>query len=178
MKTKLLLAIIFFSSLFFLGAKKSLATHAQLACSPTTSTLEVGETITTDIILNTRSYKVTGAYPILTYTSTILDASSATLEAVTEDTGWSAPTKKTVDATTGKIEVDYGKTQDEFTSTGTIARVTFTAKKAGNANINFVFFSEYDDTTAGVAKVWGEKTAGVTSNILTDIVDCAYTVTG
>lgn len=172
---KLVLILFLF---LFVVPDKAYATAAQLACSPSTSTVTVGSTITTDLILNTREYEVTGANAILTYTTGVLDANTASLVPITSVTNWTAPTKKLVDSTLGKIELDYGQSQTAFTESGTIGKVTFTAKQAGTANVSFVFFSEYDDTTTGVAKVWGEKTAGVTSNILTDVVNCIYTVTG
>ncbi|MBI2612060.1 LPXTG cell wall anchor domain-containing protein [Candidatus Gottesmanbacteria bacterium] len=174
---------LLYSSFFifiFLLLKPSyvLATEAQLACSPTTTTVAVGQTIATDIILNTRGFDASGATVILTYTPAILDTSTIALTAVTDTTGWTAPTTKTVDNTVGKITLDYGSSQDVFSDTATIGKVTFTGKAAGTSEVSFVFFQEYDDTTSGVAKVYGEKAPGTTSNILTDVVDCQYTVTG
>lgn len=173
-------ALISLIILFLIGwmPKKVYATQAQLACSPTTSTVAVGQTITTDIILNTRSYQIQGADAILTYTTGVLDTSDIAVLPVTSNTNWTAPKNKLVDTTLGKVELDYGASQSAYTSSGSIGRITFTAKAAGNANVNFVFFNEYDNTTTGVSKAWGQKTPPTISNVLTDVVNCVYTVTG
>ncbi len=175
---KVALIIFIATGGLFLLPKTVLATQAQLACSPTTSTVAVGGTITSDIVLNTRSFQILGADAILTYTTGILDTDSASVVPVTTNTNWTNPINKLVDTTLGKIELDYGSSQSAYTSSGSIGRITFTARQPGNANVNFVFFQEYDNTTAGVAKVWGLKGSATPSNVLTDVVDCVYTVTG
>lgn len=172
------LALIFFAASFFLAVpQKVFATQAQLACSPTTSTVAVGSTITADIILNTRSYQTQGADAILTYTSGVIDTTTDSVVPVTSSTNWTDPIKKVVDTSLGQIEIDYGASQSAFASSGTIAKITFTATQEGTANLNFKYFSEYD-SSSGVAKVWGQRTPPTVSNILTDVVNCAYTVTG
>jgi len=175
---KLILILIFTFLPFTFRADKVFATDAQLACSPTTSTISVGQTLTSDIILNTRNFNVSGATVVMTYPPSLLDVTSASLDAETTDTGWTAPTVKTVDNNLGKITLDYGSSQEAFSDTATIGKVTFTGKSPGIANVGFIFYQEYDDTTAGISKVYGQKTAGTTSNILTDVVNCQYTVTG
>lgn len=171
-KTALILVLLFWG----LKPGQALATDAQLACSPTTSTIAVGGSVTTDIILNTRNFQTYGANAILTYSSDLLSTSETDVVPVTTTTNWTSPSK-TVDQTLGKIEIDYGQDQSVFASTATIAKVTFTGIAPGTANINFTYFQEYDESS-GVAKVWGKKNPPTISNILTDVVNCAYTVTG
>lgn len=175
---RILLASLIGIFLVSLSVQPVFATDAQLACSPTTTTLSVGQTVVTDIIMNPRGFDALGSTVVMTYTPSILDATSQTLAAVTDTTGWTAPTTKNVDSAVGKITLDYGSAQQAFSETATIGRVTFTGKAAGTSQVSFVYFKEYDDTTAGVAKVYGQKTTGTTTNILTDVVDCQYTVTG
>lgn len=176
---KRFLSIGFFILILLTLFKKStFATQAQLACSPSTSTVSVGQTIVTDIILNANEYDVTGATVVMTYTPAIIQTSTSDLTSVTDTTGWSEPTTSNVDTSVGKITLDYGSSQTAFTEETTIGKVTFTAKAAGTSQVSFVYFKEYDDETEGVAKVYGERTPGETTNILTDVVNCQYTVTG
>lgn len=165
---------------FILYPKASVfATRASLLCEPASGTYNVGDTITVNYKLDTRSYPTNGADIVATYTSSVLEAQGNQSTASTTDTHWTAPTTNTIDATLGKIRLDYGKAQTAYTGTGTLGQATFTAKAAGQAQFNFVFFQQYDDTTidGGAAKVWGVKTQGAAvSNILTDVTNCIYVI--
>lgn len=175
---KIALISLFIISILLILPSKVLATQAQLGCSPTSSTVSVGQTITTDIILNTRGYQIVGADPVLTYTTGVLDTSNSSVVPITTNTNWTNPINKIVDTTLGKIEIDYGSSQSAYTASGSIGKITFTAKQPGSANVNFVFFQEYDTTSTGVSKAWGQRNPPTVSNVLTDVTNCAYTVTG
>ena len=156
-----------------------LATRASLLCEPATGTYNIGDTITVNYKLDTRSFPATGADIVATYTSSVLDVVGTQSTAATTDTKWTAPVTNTVDSNLGKIRLDYGKAQAAFTGSSTIGQATFKAKAAGQGQFNFVFFQQYDDTTidGGAAKAWGVKTqGGAVSNILTDVTNCIYVI--
>lgn len=164
----------------FLSPKGAVyATRASLLCEPASGTYNVGDTITVNYKLDTRSFPTYGADVVATFTSSVLEAQGTSSTAGTTDTKWTAPTTNTIDASLGKIRLDYGKNQASYSGTTTIGQGTFKAKAAGQAQFNFVFFQQYDDTTidGGAAKVWGKKTeGGAISNILTDVTNCIYVI--
>ncbi len=159
--------------------KSVYATRSSLMCEPASGTYNVGDTITVNYKLDTRSFPTYGADVVATFTSSVLEPQGAQSTASTTDTKWTAPTTNTIDASLGKIRLDYGKSQASYSGTTTIGQATFKAKTAGQAQFNFVFFQQYDDTTidGGAAKAWGIKTdGGSVSNILTDVTNCIYVV--
>lgn len=156
-----------------------LATRASLLCEPGSGNYNVGDTITVSYKLDTRSFSAYGADIVATFTPSVLEAVGTASTPGTADTKWTAPTTNTIDASLGKIRLDFGKNQASFSGTTNIGQATFKAKAAGQAQFNFVFFQQYDDTTidGGAAKVWGIKTEGGTiSNILTDVTNCMYVI--
>lgn len=172
--------LLFFAFIFY---PKSLvfATRSSLLCVPGSGTYNVGDTITVNYSLDTRSFPVTGADIVATYTSSVLDIVGIQSTPGTTDTKWTTPTTNTVDNNLGKIRLDFGKSQASFSGTTNIGQATFKAKAAGQAQVNFVFFQQYDDTTidGGASKVWGIKTeGGSVSNILTDVTNCLYVIAG
>jgi len=172
------IAVLLFS-LFLFPKGAVYATRASLLCEPASGTYNVGDTITVNYKLDTRSFPTYGADVVATFTSSVLEAQSTSSTASTTDTKWTAPTTNTIDASLGKIRLDYGKNQASYSGTTTIGQATFKAKTAGQAQFNFVFFQQYDDTTidGGAAKVWGKKTeGGAISNILTDVTNCIYVI--
>lgn len=155
------------------------ATRASLLCTPGSGTYNVGDTITINYTLDTRSFPTNGADIVATYTPSVLDLVGTQSTPSTTDTKWSAPVTNTVDSSLGKIRLDFGKSQPAFTGSSTIGQIAFKAKAAGQAQFNFIFFQQYDDTTidGGAAKVWGIKTqGGSVSNILTDVTNCLYVI--
>lgn len=165
---------------FFIIPKGAVyATRASLLCTPGSGTYNIGDTITVNYVLDTRSFPTYGADIVATYTPNVLDLVGTASTASTTDTKWSAPTTNTVDTSLGKIRMDYGQSQPAFTGNSTIGQITFKAKAAGQAQFNFVFFQQYDNTTiaGGAAKVWGIMSQGAAvSNILTDVTNCIYVI--
>ncbi len=154
------------------------ATSASLSCSPSVGNFNVGDQVTVDYILNTRSFQAFGADLNITYDATILEATTAVSTPVSTPSGWTTTVANTVDSSLGKIHLDFGNTQAAFNGSGTIGKITFRTKKAGQAEFKYTFFQQYDDTTPGVAKVWGKKDGTNLSNILTDVTNCIYVVSG
>ena len=178
MKLKLILFAFIFSAVLLSFPQKALATKASLSCSPSSGTFNVGDTFTVQYLLDTRTFPAYGADLNITYDAGVLQASSSSSTPITTVTNWTAPTTNTVDPSLGKIHMDYGNTQPAYTGSTAIGQITFTAAAAGQAQFQYVFFQQYDDTTPGVAKVWGKKDLVNLSNILTDVTNCIYVVSG
>lgn len=173
---KIIVVVFILTVLFLTLPGEVLATAASLSCSPSTGTFNIGEQFTVDYILNTRTFQAFGADVYATYDSTILEAVGTQSTPITSSTNWTSPTTNTIDTTLGKIHLDYGKNQSAYSGSPSIGRVTFKAATAGQAQLNYIFFQQYDDTTPGVAKVWGKKDGVNLSNILTDVTNCIYVV--
>lgn len=174
---KLLLFTVLLSLLVYIANPVPVyATSANLSCSPATGTYNIGDTFTVDYLMDTRTYQAFGADIVATYDPAILDVVGTQSTPVTTTTNWGQPTANTVDTSLGKINLDYGQTQPAFTGHGSVGQITFKAKAAGQVQFNFVFFQQYDDTTPGVAKVWGKKDNVNLSNILTDVTNCLFVV--
>lgn len=165
--------IIYFVLAFILSSllfsSDVLATDASLRCAPTSGTYNIGDTFTIDYILDTRTFQAFGALvaaSIDTHYFTVIGTQSTP---VTSSTSWGQPVTNTVDTATGNILLDYGNAQPAFTGSGTVGQLTVKAAAAGQAQFSFKFIQPYDNTTPGVAKVWGKKDGINLSNILTDI---------
>ncbi len=166
--------IILILEIAFTG--KARATEASLKCSPATGTYKVGDTFSVSYDLDTRTFPAYGADLELTYDGTIIEPSSTQSTAAVAVTKWSSPTTNTVNVSSATISLDYGKTQPAYTGSASLGSITFKAKAAGQAQIQYTFFQQYDDTTPGAAKVWGKKNLVDTTNILTDVNNCLYVV--
>lgn len=179
MKKAVGIIVAFILTLFLFPTGAVYATRASLLCEPATGTYNIGDTITVNYKLDTRSFPTYGADVVATFTSSVLEAQGTQSTASTTDTKWTAPTTNTIDASLGKIRLDYGKNQASYSGTTTIGQGTFKAKAAGQAQFNFVFFQQYDNTTidGGAAKVWGIMSPGAAvTNILTDVTNCIYVI--
>lgn len=173
--------IAFFLTLFlasFVFAGHVFATEASFKCTPATGNYKVGETFTVDYVLDTRTFPVFGAAAIATYDPSALEVVGTQSTPVTSSTSWGQPTTNTVVPSSGKITLDYGNGQPSWTGNSSIGQITFKAKATGQAQFNWVFFQQYDDTTPGVAKVWSKKDGTNLSNILTDVNNCIYVIAG
>jgi len=176
---KILISFLLFLILsWFFAASSAFATAANLSCSPSTGTYNVGNTFTVDYVLDTRTFAAYGADVVATYDPSIIEVVDTTSTAITTATGWGQPSVNTIDNSLGKIDFKYGSSQPVFTGNATIGQVTFRAKTAGQAQFNYTFFQQDDDTTPGVAKVWGKKDGTNLSNILTDVNNCIFIVEG
>ena len=174
MRLFVFLLALFLSSLIF--ANEVLATEASFKCSPSTGTFKVGETFTVDYILDTRSFQVFGVAAVSTYDPVLLEVVGTQSTPVTTSTNWGQPTTNTVDTSLGKITLDYGKNQSSWTGSSSIGQITFKAKGSGQAQFNWIFYQQYDNTTPGVAIVWSKKDGTNLSNILTDVNNCIYVI--
>lgn len=169
----LILSIIFFEFIF---SSPVWATEATLTCIPSTGTYKVGESFDIELVLDTRNFEVFGANLQATYDGDIIQATNTQLEAVTAVTLWGVPTTNTINSSTASISLDYGNGQPSYKGSTTIGKATFKGVSAGQAQLNYNFFQQYDDTTPGVAKVWGKKNGIDLSNILTDVNNCIYVI--
>jgi hypothetical protein len=175
---KFILFIIVLATFLFAFSKEAFATESTLRCTPTTGTYQVGSTFTVDYVLDTRNFPIFGADIIATYDTSILETVGTQSTPITTSTNWGQPATNTIDTVLGKIDLDYGNSQPSFTGSGSVGQVTFRAKAAGQAQFNYTFFQQYDDTTPGVAKVWGKRDGVNLSNILTDVNNCIYLIEG
>lgn len=176
MKTKILSVIITFGISLFLGTSSVWATRASLSCTPSSGTYSVGDSITVEYVLDTRTYPVYGADLVMTCDAGLLEAVGTQSTAVTSVTNWTSIATNTIDAALGKIHLDYGSSQAAYTGTTTLGKATFKAKQSGQAECKYTFFQTYDDTTPGIVKVWGKKDNVTLSNILTDVTNCVFVI--
>lgn len=178
MKTTALISISILAliSVFSLSFPSSVwATRASLSCVPATGTFNIGDTFTVDYVLDTRSFQAFGADLQIKFDPSILEPTINQSTIVSTSTNWSTATTNTAD-TSGNIHLDFGNTQAVFTGSATVGKITFKTKQAGQAQFQYTFFQQYDDTTPGVAKIWGKKDDTNLSNILTDVTSCVYIV--
>ena len=176
MRKILIYVFILLSIPLFKPVSRVFAAASTLKCSPSTGTYNVGDTFSVDYILDTQNFETFGADVVATYDPGILTATATTSTSVTTVTSWGSPTLNNIDTSLGKIELQYGSSQPAFTGSTTIGKATFSAAAGGQAQFNFTFFQQFDDTTPGVATVWGKKDGVNLSNILTDVNNCIYVV--
>lgn len=169
----IILAVIILSQLF---VNPAFATEASLKCSPSTGTYKVGETFEVEYVLDTRTFEAYGADIEATYDGDIIETVGSQSTAITAVTGWGQPTTNLINASSALISLDFGKAQSAYKGSTTIGKVMFKGKSAGQAQLNYNFFQQYDDTTPGVAKVWGKKNGTDISNILTDVNNCIFII--
>lgn len=173
---KLIIFILLLVGLFFTRPFAVYAAASNLRCTPSTGTFKVGETFTVEYALDTRSFETFGTDVVALFDTAVIESTTAESTAVTNVTGWGQPSTNTVDNILGKITLEYGKTQPSFTGNTTIGKIVFKAIATGQAQFNFQFFQQYDDTTPGVAKVWGKNNSTNLTNILTDVNNCIYVI--
>lgn len=155
---------------------KVFAAEVILRCTPQTGTFKVGDTFTVDYYLDTGGRQTTGADIIATYDTEVLTSVSTNSTVISTDTNWKEPAVNSIDASLGKIQLDFGSDQEAFSGNSSIGQVIFKAKAAGQAQFSYAFFQPNDNTTPAVAKVWGEPIEGKATNILTNVNNCIYTV--
>lgn len=173
---RLSLFIFVLSVLVVTFSGKVFASEVVLRCIPQTGTFKVGDTFTVDYYLDSGGSQTFGAEIIATYDTGLLTAVSTNSTVISTETNWREPVTNTIDATLGKIHLDFGSNQTAFSGNSSIGQVIFKAKAAGQAQFNYTFFQPNDNTTPGVAKVWGEPIEGTATNILTNVNNCIYTV--
>lgn len=173
------ISALFFAALILLSSSSAaFATEANLKCDPPTGSYPVGQAFTVTYLLDTRGFPVWGANIQATYDSSIIQAQGTQSTIISSTSGWSTAVANTIDPSLGKINLDFGNAQTQFTGSGAIGSATFTGIAAGQAQFNFVFFQQYDNTTPGVSIVWGKKDGTNLSNILTEVNNCIYVIEG
>ena len=106
--------VAFLFSLFLFPTRAVFATRASLLCEPGSGTYNVGDTITINYKLDTRSFPTNGADIVATFTPSVLDVVGTTSTPGTTDTHWTTPVTNSIDTSLGKIRLDYGpKIQDQ-----------------------------------------------------------------
>lgn len=173
---KLIVFVILLTGILFLNPEAVHAAASNLRCTPSTGTFKVGDTFTVEYALDTRSFETFGTDVVALFDTAVIEATTAESTAVTDVTGWGQPSANTVDNILGKITLEYGNSQPSFTGNTTIGKIVFKAIATGQAQFNFQFFQQYDDTTPGVAKVWGNNNSTNLTNILTDVNNCIYVI--
>jgi hypothetical protein len=168
----------FIISLFFIVGQVAYAADASIKCSPATGTYKTGDTFTIDYMLDTRTASASGATVVATFDPSLIAPIATTSSPIVSSTAWSSPITNAIDATLGKITLDYSNAQPLYTGTTSIGQITMKAGSGGQAQFNFTFFQQYDDTTPGVVKVFGKKDGVNTTNILTDVNNCIYVIDG
>lgn len=163
---------------FLYSPSRAWATEANLKCDPATGTYSVGQTFTVTYLLDTRGFPTWGGNVQATYDSSIIEAQGTQSTIISSTTGWSSAVSNAIDSSLGKVSLDYGNAQAQFTGSGAIGSATFKGKAAGQAQFNFVFFQQYDNTTPGVSIIWGKKDGTNLSNILTEVNNCIYVIEG
>ena len=173
---KLINFILILIAFSFLKPAPVLAAASNLRCTPSTGTFKVGDTFTVEYALDTRSFETFGTDVVALFDTAVIEATTTESTAVTDVTGWGQPSTNTVDNILGKITLEYGNSQPSYTGNTTIGKIVFKAIATGQAQFNFQFFQQYDDTTPGVAKVWGNNNSTNLTNILTDVNNCIYVI--
>jgi hypothetical protein len=176
MKKNIFLTLLIIIVLYVIFPYKVFATEASLSCAPSTGTYCTNETIVVDYIINTRTFPVFGADISAGFTASVLQPIGTQSTPVTSTTLWTAPLTNTIDAAVGGIRLDYGNAQPSYTGNTSIGKISFKAISAGQAQLYYNFQQQYDDTTPGVAKIWGKKDGVTLSNILTDVNNCIYII--
>lgn len=156
---------------------------ASYSLSPATKTVNVGDSFSVDILLDTGGDAVAGATAILTYDTTkllVVDGLSGTDTAsqginITPGSVFNTePLTNTVDSSTGEIRYDSGSLGTTYNSNGgkgVMATMTFKAVAEGTASVNFVYDSESTIDTSLVAAASGPV------NLLSSVNNGTYTIT-
>src|SRR3972149_10050362 len=103
---KLILSFLVFSILTLIIPTSAFATEAAFSCVPATGTYKVGDTITVDYNLNTRSFTTNGAAVVATFDPSVLSPIGTTSTPITSSTSWGQPTTNSIDTSVGKITLD------------------------------------------------------------------------
>lgn len=111
--------------------------------SPAAKNLNVGDSFTANIMLDTGGQAVTGATAVLTYDPSklsVIDASSALAGTqIGPGTVFLNPLSNIVDTVLGKITLDYGATQASFSGQGTFGTINFRAlAQSAGTPVSFV----------------------------------------
>jgi len=124
---------LLFSSLFLFTFNSAvLAAEASLSLSPRTQSVEVGETLSLDVVLNTDGAPVSSVDVVLQYPTDKLEYVSATAGSI-------LPTMVVREDTPGTLRINLTATTSPFEGTGTLVTVDFKAKAQGTAAVTFVF---------------------------------------
>lgn len=160
---KIFFSLLFFTLLFFVGAKETLA--AKLYFNPASKDVTTGETFTASVMLDTQGEAASSTDAIVLYDSAKLTVVSASLG----------------DLFANKIQEDYlttGKvifratapSGSPFTGSGVFAAIQFKAFASGKANVSF----QFDPGSTIDSNVGKQGTEG--EDILTTVQGAEYSI--
>ena len=143
---------------------------AELSLSPATKTVNVGETFSVDILVNTNGQNVVAVAAYLHYDTTKLEVVNIN----TSNSVFTMEAEKNVDPSTGKIKITLGKpTPGVNTTRGNVATINFKAMaQASPANVTFVFTGFGASSDSGIYNESGG------SDILSSVKSGAYFIIG
>jgi len=153
---------------YFIGGEEQL--KAELSLSPSTKTVNVGDSFTVDVLVNTNGQNVLVVAAYLHYDPTKLEVSGID----TSNSIFTMEAEKTFDPSTGKIKITLGKpTPGVNTTRGNVATITFkTLAQASPANVTFVFTGFGASCDSGIYKEGGA------ADILGSVKNGAYFIVG
>lgn len=154
MKNKLFLSsFCLFILTSFLIPKKALAA-VTFSLNPVSKTVSVNDTFDVSIVLDTAGQKISGGSAVLVYDPAklqVVDANAGLVGVqVTPGSIFTTATTNSVDAVSGKITLDYGKTAGSFSSSGNFGSISFKAVAAGATSVSFVLGASGTSTSSAV----------------------------
>lgn len=172
------LPVVVFALSFFLFHFASGAFAASLSLSPASTTKNVGDSFTVDIVLDTEGEAVSGATAIINYDKTklaVVDGAAGSGDCKDGVNIFSGPNlsqciENTVSASTGQIVYTSANLGAAYTGRGIIGTITFSANSTGLASVSFVFNPNVTTNTSAVAAASGP------TNLLETITDGSYTI--
>ena len=136
---------------YFIGGEEQL--KAELSLSPSTKTVNVGDSFSVDVLVNTNGQNVVAVAAYLHYDPTKLEV----IGIDTSNSIFTMEAEKTFDPSTGKIKITLGKpTPGVNTTRGNVATINFkTLAQASPANVTFVFTGFGASGDSGIYKEGG-----------------------
>ncbi len=143
--------------------------NAELFLSPATKTVNVGETFSVDVLVNTNGQNVVAVAAYLTYDVTKLQL----IQIDSSNSVFTMQAEKTFDPQTGEIKIGLGKPNPGVnTANGNVATIDFKAlAEASPTNVVFLMTSPGASDDSGVYKANGAE------DILGSVKNGAYTIT-
>ena len=153
---------------YFIGGEKQL--KAELSLSPSIKTVNLGDSFSVDVLVNTNGQNVLAVAAYLHYDPTKLEV----IGIDTSNSIFTMEAEKTFDPSTGKIKITLGKpTPGVNTTRGNVATINFkTLAQASPANVTFVFTGFGASCDSGIYKEGGA------ADILGSVKNGAYFIVG
>ncbi len=184
MKTKIAaLFLVLFLSFLASGATPTTAQAAvTFSLSPSSKTLNVGDSVDLSIILDTGGQTVSGGSAILTFDPSklqVVDANAAqTGVQVSTGTVFTTALTNSVDVVNGKITLDYGLSAGTFSGNGTFGKITFKGSIAATSTpVSFIIGSGSSSTSSAVYASGSNVLGAANSGSYTVVTAAATTPT-